>query len=68
VIGAPTGYTLAAGGPRVHEALLLFTLPDTGGWNVRLWDFKQRRPVVPHFVRHAPGPAHPGTRRPRAPA
>jgi mycoredoxin-dependent peroxiredoxin len=44
--GVPTGTTAALRGPRVGELLPLFTLPNTHGRSVRLWDFKQRRPVV----------------------
>jgi peroxiredoxin len=44
--GVPTGTAATVHGPRVGELLPLFTLPNTYGRNVRLWDFKQRRPVV----------------------
>lgn len=40
--------------PQLGEPLPLFTLPDTAGHPVRLWDFKQRRPVVLLFI-HGPG-------------
>jgi peroxiredoxin len=44
--GVPTGLAAAMRAPRVRELLPLFTLPNTYGRSVRLWDFKQRRPVV----------------------
>jgi peroxiredoxin len=44
--GVPTGLAAAVRAPRVGELLPLFTLPNTCGRDVRLWDFKQRRPVV----------------------
>ncbi|HEY7984135.1 MAG TPA: redoxin domain-containing protein [Ktedonobacterales bacterium] len=44
--GVPAGIAAAGRGPRVGELLPLFTLPNTYGRAVRLWDFKQRRPVV----------------------
>ncbi|HEV2237937.1 MAG TPA: redoxin domain-containing protein [Ktedonobacterales bacterium] len=44
--GVPTGIAAPGRGPRVGELLPLFTLPNTCDRAVRLWDFKQRRPVV----------------------
>ena len=44
--GVPTGLAASVRAPRVGELLPLFTLPNTCGRDVRLWDFKQRRPVV----------------------
>jgi hypothetical protein len=40
--------------PRPGDQLPLFTLPDRAGRAIRLWDFKQRRPVVLAFL-HGPG-------------
>lgn len=40
-----TGRTVRVGGP-----LPGFTLPNTGGGSTRLWNFKQRRPVLLAFV------------------
>lgn len=40
--------------PRPGDQLPLFTLPDFAGRAVRIWDFKQRQPVVLAFL-HGPG-------------
>jgi peroxiredoxin len=55
--GAARGSAPEVGAPREREALPLFTLPNTRGRNVRLWDFKQRRPVVLLFIHGADCPA-----------
>jgi peroxiredoxin len=44
--GVPSGVAVAGRAPRVGELLPLFTLTNSCGRDVRLWDFKQRRPVV----------------------
>ncbi len=44
--GVPIGIAAPVRAPRIGELLPLFTLPNTCGQSVRLWDFKQRRPVV----------------------
>jgi peroxiredoxin len=44
--GVPTGLAAAGRAPRVGQLLPLFTLTNSCGRAVRLWDFKQRRPVV----------------------
>ena len=49
-----SGAAPSSGAPRRGELLPQFTLPDTSGHAVRLWDFKQRRPVVLVFM-HGPG-------------
>jgi peroxiredoxin len=51
--GVPTVYAAPAHGPRVGQPLPLFTLPNSCGRLVRLWDFKQRRPVVLLFIHGA---------------
>jgi peroxiredoxin len=50
MIGVPTVSASSAHGPRVGQPLPLFTLPNSCGRQVRLWDFKQRRPVVLLFM------------------
>lgn len=47
---ASLGATTDGAAPRPGEQLPLFALPDTAGHTVRLWDFKQRRPVVLLFI------------------
>jgi peroxiredoxin len=46
----PAVYTASAHGPRVGHSLPLFTLRNSCERQVRLWDFKQRRPVVLVFI------------------
>lgn len=50
MIGVPTGYVASSGTPRAGQPLPLFMLPNSNGRQVRLWDFKQRRPVVLLFI------------------
>lgn len=48
--GGSTVYATSAHGPLVGQPLPLFTLRNSCGRQVRLWDFKQRRPVVLLFI------------------
>lgn len=51
--GPASGYASVGTAPRARDPLPLFTLPNTHGRDVRLWDFKQRRPIVLLFI-HGP--------------
>jgi peroxiredoxin len=53
MIGAPGEGVGSRRLPREREPLPLFTLPNTQRRTVRLWDFKQRRPVVLIFIHGA---------------
>lgn len=46
----PTAFATSVASPRVGQPLPLFTLRNSCGRQVRLWDFKQRRPVVLLFI------------------
>ena len=51
--GASAVHTASAHGPRIGQLLPLFTLRNSCERQVRLWDFKQRRPVVLVFIHSA---------------